>query len=765
ELKEFIAFNPNDLPRPSYVEAVENQNLHAEINHDYIIITHPNFLSQAEELAQFHRDNSGLDVFVTTLQPIYNEFSSGRQDIGGIRDFVKSVYDNSASNKRLKYLLLFGDASIDYLGRLPNNENFVPTWESYNSLDPINSIASDDFFGCLSPGEGSNLLKNTVDIGIGRFVVVNTTQAQEMVDKVTHYKGFDDKVMADWRNTICFISDDEDNNTHIKQANGLSKLVDSIYPTANLDKIFVDAYQQESTPAGQRYPKVNEAINERMKKGALVISYTGHGGEVGWGQERFLDIPDIVSWDNFDNLPAFLTATCEFSRYDDPSRVSAGELIFLNARGGGISLFTTARATFSGSNYTLSKNFYKILLKKENGKYLRMGDVMKETKRATGSNPNTLKFILLGDPALMLNFPEYKLNVTGIYKANTTQQIDTIKALSNITITGNVTDESGNLLSDFQGSVFPTIYDKPAKVTTLANDPGSYAYEFYVQKNILYKGEAHVENGEFEFTFIVPKDIAYKFGKGKISLYAKDDDIDATGYDREIIIGGYEDGGVVDNEGPEIALYIDTEEFINGGLTDENPVLLAFVSDENGINTTGNGIGHDISAILDGDENNLKILNDYYRSDINTYKSGAVEFPFFNLAEGSHSLELKVWDIYNNSSKASINFVVASSNSMALDQLFNYPNPVIDQTTFSFEHNQANEKLDITIDIYSIGGAFVTQLKESFIADGYRNTKIDWDVTDQGGSRLMKGIYIYNVYVKTSSGKEAYESAKMVVIK
>lgn len=766
ELHEFIAFKESSLNGPEYVGEIENQNLHAELNHEYIIITHPDFIEQAEELAQFHRDYSNMDVYVTTLEPIYHEYSSGKQDVAAIRDFLRSVYENSDINNKLKYVLFFGDASMDYLNREDNNTNKVPTWESYESFDPISSIATDDFFGFLTEGEGKgNLANDDVDLGIGRFPVVTVQEAKEMVAKVKHYKSNHEEVMADWRNTICFIADDEDGNLHLDQANDLSILVDSIYPTANLDKIFVDAYQQESTPAGQRYPKANEAINERVEKGALIISYTGHGGEVGWGQERFLDVPDILSWNNTHAQPVFLTATCEFARYDDPDRVSAGELIFLNSQGGGISLFTTARATYAGSNFTVSKNFYKIALKKQNGKYLRMGDILKETKIASGSGVNVQKFILLGDPALTINMPEHKINITAIENNSAGQRTDTIKALSYITIRGNITNSAGSLLTDFNGFVYPAIFDKPSEITTLGNDAGSSAYTFYLQKNILYKGKADVTNGEFEFSFIAPKDISYKYGKGKISLYAENLDTDASGYNRDIIIGGFDNTNISDEDGPNISLYMNNTNFQSGGITDENPVLLAYIFDENGINTTGNGIGHDISAKLDNNENNVKVLNDYYVSDANSYKSGVISFPYFNLSDGTHTIEFKVWDIYNNSNKASISFVVASSAELALNDIFNYPNPVFDNTTFSFQHNQADEELDITIDIYSINGQHVTQLKESLIANSYRNNSITWDATDSFGNRIMKGIYVYKVSVKTSSGKESQETSKLVIIK
>ena len=272
-------------------------------------------------------------------------------------------------------------------------------------------------------------------------------------------------------------------------------------------------------------------------------------------------------------------------------------------------------------------------------------------------------------------------------------------------------------------------------------------------------------NGKFEFTFIVPKDIAYKYGEGKISLYAENNKTDASGFNKEIIIGGYEEDFTDDDEGPDIELYINNTNFVNGGVTNENPILLAFVIDENGINTTGNGIGHDITATLNNDGTNVKILNDYYLADANSYKSGAISFPFFNIPDGNHTIELKVWDIHNNSSKASINFVVASSGSMALEQLFNYPNPVHDYTTFSFEHNQANGNMNVLIDIYGIDGKLVTRLEEEFFTDSYRNNEIKWDVTDEMGNQLSNGIYIYKVLVRSENGQEATKSNRLVVIK
>lgn len=762
-LHEFIAFNPSMAYSMEFVEKIENQNLHAISNVDMLIVCPEEFVPQANELADFHRQD-GLTVQVTPLYQIYNEFSSGSQDITAIRDYVRSVYSQSLTNTPLRYLLLFGDASYDYLNREPINTNIVPTFEAVESFDPIVSIATDDYFGFLEDTEGG-LYYDDVDIGIGRLPVVNSEEASQAVAKIKNYASAGSAVFSDWRNVVCFVADDEDNNLHIRQADDLAKMVDTIFPGGNQDKIYADAFQQISTPAGQRYPLMNEAINERVNKGALIFSYTGHGGETGWGQERYLDMPDIEGWTNKYKLPVFLTATCEFARYDDPARVSAGEYIFLNEKGGGIALFTTSRATYAGSNFVMSKNFYNYALNHPDFNYLPMGDILRLTKRASGSGFNVMKFILLGDPALKISIPQNLVQVNKINGKDLMQENDTLKALSYINIQGQINDVNGMKQTDFNGFVYPLIFDKATVITTLANDAGSLPFDFNLQKNVLYKGKSEVKNGEFEFSFVVPKDIAYNFGKGKLSLYAASENTDAGGCNREIVIGGFDDNSLVDTEGPLIKLYLNDENFMEGGMTSEDPLLIAKLSDENGINTIGNGIGHDITAFLDENDADVKILNDYYESDENTYQSGSIRYPFYNLAEGEHELTFKVWDIYNNSSRASLKFYVSASASLALDALMNYPNPFYDETVFSFEQNAGDQELQISIDIYSLDGKLVKHLEDKFNAYSSRINHIRWDGTDDHGSKIMKGMYIYRVLLSNERGEQKSKTAKLVYLK
>jgi hypothetical protein len=761
-LREFVAFisGPNQY-HPEMIGKVPNQDLHAARNIDYVIVTHPDFMDQANELANFHRSFSGLNVLVTTPENIYNEFSSGAQDITAIKDLMRMLYETADNGHEPRYLLLFGDASYDYKDIQPENTNFVPTFESEESLHHIGSYATDDFFGFLDPteGTGSNEL---LDIGIGRFIVRTSDEAQMAVDKVKHY-ATSPLSMGDWRNMVTFVADDENGNTHINQAEQLATFVDTAYPVYNIDKIYLDSYQQISTPGGQRYPEVNEAINTRIEKGTLIMNYTGHGGEVGWAHERILELSDINSWTNYNKLAVFVTATCEFTRYDDPGRISAGEYVFLNKKGGAISLFTTARATFGGSNLSLNKGFYKHVFEKVNGEYNTMGDLIRLAKLESSSETNDKKFVLIGDPALKIAYPDYNIQTTTINQDIVSENADTLKALSYVTISGRIVDESDNPVTDYQGTLYSIVYDKESEVTTLGQDDGSTPRTFKLRKNVIYKGKARVIDGEFTFSFVVPKDIAYQYGPGRLSYYIENGEKDASGYFNDIIVGGYSKTGVEDNTGPEIQLYMNDSLFKPGDITNENPQLYAVVFDDNGINTVGNSIGHDIVAILDDDNENPFILNDFYEADINSFQQGSVRYPFFNIPAGQHTVKFKIWDVYNNPSEALLNFVVVDAGSIVISDLINYPNPFSGTTNFRFNHNQSDAEMDVEIEIFDLTGRKIATLKDHINNDSFYSAPIQWDGTNDNGRKLIGGIYIYRTKITNEDGVQTSAANKLLI--
>ena len=441
----------------------------------------------------------------------------------------------------------------------------------------------------------------------------------------------------------------------------------------------------------------------------------------------------------------------------------------MNTEVGVIALFTTARATYGSSNFNLNYALYESVFKTIDGEYPRFGDVIRMSKNKSGGvTTNDLKFILLGDPALRLAYPKYNVQTTNIELQNNNGGSDTLKALSKVTVTGEIQDVNGNKVESYDGTLFPIVYDKPVKIETLASDPSSYKYTFNIQNSVLYKGKASITNGAFSFTFIVPKDIAYQFGHGKISYYARNSSLDANGYDRNIIVGGFESGGSKDDNGPLVDLYMNDESFVFGGLTDENPLMLAFVSDSSGINTVGNGIGHDIVAVLDKNTEKSINLNDYYEADLDSYTSGSIQYPFSELDEGSHTLSLKVWDVYNNSSESYIEFVVSESAELAIDHVLNYPNPFTTHTDFYFEHNQPNNMLEVLLQVFTVSGRLVYTYNDFVMAEGFRSGPIPpygWDGRDDFGDKLARGVYIYKLSVRSPDGSKADKLEKLVILK
>ena len=784
-LKQFIAHTGLSYLTAKFSEKVSNQNLHALSDKDYIIISHPDFYSDAIQLATFHENTDSLSSIVITPQQIYNEFSSGAQDISALRDFVKMFYDKAAIASELpQYLLLYGDGSYDNRRRSSSNTNFIPTYQSFNSTVLTQSYVSDDFYGLLDDSEGTWAgSADAIDIGIGRLSVKNTAESNAVLSKIFNYTktglvpntynngcsyNVSNTPFGDWRNTVCFIGDDEDGGLHQSDANKLATMVDTAADDYNVDKIYLDAYPQESTPGGNRYPTVAEAINKRIEKGCLILNYTGHGGEVGLAHERVIDVSQINNWKNFNNLPLLFTATCEFSRFDDPERTSAGEYALINPEGGAIALFTTVRLVFASGNFYLNRDFYERAFLPIAGKMPRLGDLFAYIKNEPGGNSvNSRNFTLLGDPALTLAYPKFDVSTDTVNAIPVSvSSSDTLKALSLVTISGFVRNTSGSVINTYNGVVYPTVFDKSQNITTLSNDGtlSSPPFTFGVQKNILYKGKASVTNGAFKFSFVVPKDIAYAFGIGRISYYAENGTEDANGYYEKVIIGGSNDSAAIDNAGPNVDLFLNDAKFVYGGLTDETPDLFAILKDDNGVNTVGNGIGHDITAVLDGNTESSVVLNDYYQADLNSYKSGTIRYPYSELSEGKHTLSLKVWDVYNNSSQSYTEFIVARSAELALSHVLNYPNPFTTKTQFYFEQNQCCQVLDVSVQIFTVSGKLVKSIDQFVQTEGFRSDPIDWDGRDDFGDRIGKGVYIYRIKVKTSEGAVAEKFEKLVIL-
>ena len=765
-LKEYICIGASDfyIPTSEVTAAIKNQNLHAIKDTNYLIITNNELASQANRIAEYHRNNSGLAVEVVQLAEIYNEFSSGSPDLTGIRDFINHVYKtNTTVSGKLKYVCFFGDGSYDYKDRITNNTNIVPVYESSESFNLATSYVTDDYFVMLDSNEGSMQSIHTIDVASGRIPVSTIQQATEVVDKILSY--YSTTSLGDWRNTITLLADDIDATGEETLQEGMEEVADSIKkhkPIFNINKIYADAFKQETSSGGERYPQVNRALTNAIEKGTLVMDYFGHGGEDGFASERILEVPQIQDFNNSKALPLFITVTCEFSRFDNPLRTTAGELTFWNKNGGAASLITTTREVFISTGQSFNERLMKILLE-FNDEDLSIAESLMTAKNGFSSFQ---KFFIyyLGDPAMKLAIPEPNVRITKMNGIDVSVALDTLKALSKVSFEGIITDNLNQVLTDFNGTLSTTVFDKPIDKTTLDNNGFGIKLTFDSRESKLFKGKSTVENGQFKFDFIVPKDIKIAYGKGKLSFYAENKKIDKAGANFDVVVGGINPNAVDDTVGPELKVFMNDESFIEGGNTNTSPNLIVSLSDMSGINTSITSIDHDIVAIIDGDQANPIILNDYYETELNDFTKGKVVYQLRGLSVGKHSIKIKAWDTYNNSSEATLNFTVVSDSGLVLDNVLNYPNPFVNYTEFWFNHNKPNEPLEVQVQVFTISGKLIKTINQSVQTTGNLSRNISWNGLDDFGNKIGKGVYIYKLKVKSTISNQSTEKYEKLVI-
>ncbi len=765
---EFVAFRGNNFPNPHFAGKISNQNLHGLGSADALIITHGRFLTQAHALKQHRESVDNFTVHVATVDQIYNEFSSGAQDVSAIRDFIRHIYLKDPT--RLKYALLFGDCSYDYKYRAPTFTNYVPVYEARNSLHPLYNFSSDDYFGFMDEDEGewaeNEAGDHTLELGIGRIPVKSPQEAEDVVNKIIRYET-SKNTFGKWRNEILFIADDGDNNIHQRDANYLANYVESTRNEFNVQKLFIDAYEQVSTPSGQSSPAARLAFEKAISEGKLMINYTGHGNEEQLTVEKIIDEDQIASLKNRTKLPFFITATCEFGNYDNPDRVSGGEKTLLNPNGGAIALLTSTRPVFSNTNFILNEAYYFAAMRKENGEFPRLGDIIRNTKNNSLEGAKNRNFALMGDPAMRLAFPKYQLTLTSV-NGKTPDKADTLKALSQIQLKGEVRRADNSLVENFDGLLSVSVFDKPTQFSTLG-DENTVPQRFDQRNALLFKGEATVNKGIFTINFVVPKNISYIFGEGKVSMYAvsKGPDImDAHGASTELIVGGSNPNAITDQKPPSAALFINDTLFVNGGTSGPNPLFIAKIHDENGINISNQGFSQDITLSINGGE--PFVINEYYTSETDSYQTGWIRYPLEALEPGNYTAKLKVYDTHNNFTEEEIRFTISEDVVLKLHNVAAAPNPYksssVDGVRFSFTHDREGEELLVSLQIINLQGRVISESRFRFDDSSIGTSEIEWNGKDAYGNRPQHGIYIYKLMINsTLDGAKNQAHGKLVI--
>lgn len=774
--RTFCAYAGFGAQRPSLGGRVQNSNLHALDSLDLVVVTVPGYWEEATDLALIHADE-GLRAAVVLQEVVFNEFSSGSPDPTAIKMLMQMLWERGAasgdSTLMPSYLQLMGDGT--FVNRnLPQNTPYIVTYQSENSISPTGSYVSDDYFGFLEAQYGEGI-GDKLAIGVGRVPCSSKSEARQYVDKIRAYVngeglanaancGLNDTLrqFGEWRNRIVFVADDMDGNggptekVHMENSDEHAETIRAAHNDFEVSKIYLDAYPQVSTPGGERYPEAEVAIEQAVENGALIVNYIGHGGERGWAHERVLDNTTIQEWTNLAHMPLFMTATCELARFDDPEAETAGELTVMNPDGGAIAMLTTTRVVFSGSNQQLNRAFYDIALNDKPDEPLRLGDIARVTKNdpQVSNTSNKRNFSLLGDVALRLAYPSLEVR--------TSDMPDTLRALDVVEVRGFIAGPAGDTLTDFNGLVFPKVYDKMTRVTTLNNDNGPAPVQFAVFRNVLHRGVAEVVDGVFAFSFAVPADIDQTSGPGRISFYATDGARDAHGHDESFVVGGFNPDAPLDATPPDIQLYLNDTSFVSGGLSSPSPTLFARLADPSGINASGLGIGHDIKAILDGASDAAIVLNDFYTADLNTYVSGAVHYPLADLSPGLHTIDFVAWDVANNKGTASLDFIVAESLEAAIAEFTSFPNPTADQVTFRFEHNLACQFADVVVDITDMQGRRVAQLSTTMEPSGFRSQPVTWNAAD---ASVLPGIYVARMTLTAEGGEVVQYADKILVLR
>lgn len=779
-LREFVIVQKEStFAKPAVIGEVRNQNLHALSQTDMVIIAPESFARQAERLADAHRnpDRDGLSVIIADPQQIYNEFSSGTPDATAYRRFMKMFYDRSSSSPGTtvpKYLLLFGDGMYDNRGLTAEGktilkefgDNLLLTYQSGNSLD-LYSYVTDDYYGLLDDHEGKDIKNDNLDLGIGRLPVRTQTEATQVVDKLISY--MNNTQYGAWKNNILLVADDGSKNDsnpliHMDQAEKIAVEIENNHPDFMVSRIYFDAYKKDVSTGQGRYPDVNARIQRMLKDGVLIINYTGHGDTRSWSEERVMTDTDIRQA-AYQKLPLWITATCDFTRFDDVT-TSAGEEVLMNKTSGGIALITTTRVVISQSNFNLNIKLNQLLYSKTDGKYRTLGEAIKDTKNSLPNDNNKLNFILIGDPAMRLAYPEYRTVITSINGKPVNEETPTLKALEKVTVEGEVRTSNGERVPGFNGVVVPSVMDKKDRIATL-NNTGRGVFTFSEYHTKLFTGYDEVADGSFSFTFTMPKDISYSNEYGKMFLYAYDEEggAEANGAYAGYKVGGSAENPEKDEDSPEIRqLYLNDTTFTDSGKVNSTPLFVARIWDKSGVNISGSSIGHDMMLVIDGKPAQSYILNSNYESVIGGEGEGIVTYILPELAPGIHKAEFIVWDILNNSTRKEFSFEVVEGLKPSLIELVGTPNPARQHVEFYLSHNRPETVMNVTIRVYDLTGRLLWSHEERGSSEVFKSYIVTWDLTDNSGTRLRPGVYIYRAGISANGSKEATKANKIIVL-
>ena len=763
--KRYLLFNPDAALEVSNWTAIANQNVHSIADADMLILAPAIFRSQAQALADYHAELDGMLSVVVDVDEILNEFGTGIPDPSAIRDFVRMVYRRSGG--RLKYLTLFGRASADYRNIKGYGRNYVLTYEAKDNPQHEVAFCTDDYFGMMDDDEGPKS-DGHIDIGIGRLPVSTVEEAETVLRKIMHYNDLA-STHGDWKTELLLVSDDE-NTEYVNNNEKYGTMFDTINHALTQKKIYVGAYPTANTSGGVTVPGANADLMQALDKGTLLMIYVGHGGVRGLTGEYVFTNSDIHALTNYDRMPFVYTATCEFSKYDNPLLVSAGEQMFLSPDGGSVAMFTTCRPTFGNNNNKHTQAFVKTVCQRgADGKPLRFGDIVRLTKNDPLNYFNTapqaninIRFVLLGDPALRFPEPMQRIEVQKINGAVVGESGPIgLYAMSLVNVEGEIKGLDGTVDAGFNGKLWVRFFDKKTKVRVNRYSDGFK--NVYYHKNVLYHGCATVSNGKFTISFQVPKEILPERDRARFSFYAYDSirGVDAMGCFDELTLDGTDPAAIADDEGPKIDFYWNSPEFENGQSVERFGTLFADLYDAQGIYHYDYSLGRDIILSSNQPAFDRLVLNDRYEPALNDFRRGRVALPLDALKPGTYEFGLKVWDTQDNPSEASLWFVV--DDDLFLSQVRNFPNPFADETRITLTHLGEDGNFDVKIEVFDLMGRPVARIAQRVASTNGVIEPIRWNGCNDYGTPLRSGVYLYRLTLTDENGYFRTVSQRMVI--
>ena len=776
---------------PEYLYHITNQNHHADGAADMVIIipTSQKTRSQAERLKKLHEQKDGLRVTIVPADELYNEFSSGTPDATAYRRYMKMLYDRAETEADMpRYLLLFGDCAWD--NRMVTSEwsnkspdDFLLCYESENSYSHTSCYVSDDYFCLLDDGEGAAILtSDQTDVAVGRISARNTAEADIAVDKIESYRN--NQEAGFWQNTICVMGDDGNQNAHMQDADAVGSVVEKYYPAMVVKRIMWDAYSRVTSSTGNSYPDVERLIKQQMQQGTLIMNYSGHGRADAISHEYVLRLTDFQQPTSL-RLPLWVTASCDIMPFDGVED-NIGETALFNKKGGAIAFYGTTRTVYQPQNRLMNLSFTRhVLSKDDEGKPLAIGEAVRQTKNelittgvvtgysgsgevySTDRSTNRMQYSLLGDPALRLAVATKGVEIESVNDiALTGGTLVNVKAGETAQVKGHIVGLDGAVDTQFNGTVTAVVQDVKEEVTCRLNDPSEASTPFVYEDrvNTIYSGSNQVKDGVFIITFAVPRDIKYSDLDAQMTLYAVSDDKseEAHGVNNQLVLNGTSEqtGGM---QGPDIYCYLNSETFTNGDEVNTTPYFVARLNDEDGINASGGGIGHDLQLVIDGDATKTYTLNNYFQYDFGSYTKGQVGFSIPALSYGQHKLQFRAWDVLNNSSTTELAFNVVKGLEPIFYDVECTPNPAKTQTSFRIIHDRTGSEMEIRLDVFDTSGRHLWTRTETGVPANNAYT-VDWDLTVNSGSRLRTGLYLYRLSISSDGSTYATKAKKLIVI-